>query len=69
MAGPRPDKRGPEPKIAEGGAPRGVRRVAQPRRAASWLNGFGSLSRLAALRQPLPSPPRLRAGGSLRVPA
>jgi hypothetical protein len=58
-------KRGPESEIAEGGAPRGVRMVAQPVRAASWLNGCGSrLTRLAALRQPLFSKrPRASAGG------
>ena len=33
----KPDKRGPESEIAGGGAPRGVRRVAQSRRAAAWL--------------------------------
>jgi hypothetical protein len=62
-----PYKRGPESEIAEGGAPRGVRRVAQSRRAAAWLNGCGYSSRLAALRQPclatLANPPRTRAGG------
>ena len=39
--------------IAAGGAPRGVRMVAQSIRAASWLNGSGSPNqRLAALRCP-----------------
>jgi hypothetical protein len=47
-------KRGPgSSKSPPGGAPRGVRRVAQSFRAASWLDGCGFLhSRLAALRCP-----------------
>ncbi len=65
----RPDKRGPESKIAEGGAPGGVRRVAQSRRAATWLNGCGPIpTRLAALRQPRSITDAATAGGGWRSP-
>ncbi len=68
-AGFRPDKRGPEPKIAEGGAPGDVRRVAQSRRAATWLNGCGPLpKRPAALRQPRSITDAATAGGGGRSP-
>ena len=55
-------------KIAGSGAPRGVRRVAQSLRAASWLNGSGPIPlRLAALRCPSSSLPRGSAGGRRRM--
>ena len=50
--------------IAAGGAPRGVRMVAQSIRAASWLNGSGTPN--APRGAPLPlnwKPPRGSAGG------
>ncbi len=58
-------KRGPETQERRhGGAPRGVREVAQSSRAASWLNGSGYQTRLAALRCPsMDKRPQARPAG------